>query len=432
MRSQYWFYIEPYVHIAIKKDGVLLYNSYTGKILEYYFTPLVLKLAKRLHVPRNLRVILLTESDLEQPAIREFIAEIRGYFMGDLIDTSHSAGKPIQMPPIVKIQKDVKYLKVDSSRSVGEDLMYYLSEVSLYLNDSCHQNCSICAGAYRQFSCCTKKMKRNLELNIDHLGNFLEEIKNISLVRMNILGGDICMYSNFEKLFNQINSLQTESTFYLHYKNAAVHKDRLKIMAASNSRLNIPITFPIDEEKLKIVLEIVNGTELKTNIMFIIQCKTDFEMAETSISKFKIEKPYFIPFYNGSNLNLFKDNIYIDRDDLEENRISIEEIYARGSVNSLNFGRLTIFPDGSVYANVNYSCLGHLGQQSIYDIIYKEMNNGKSWRKIRKNVLPCKRCTFEELCPPISNYNIVIGRYNLCHIWKDEENSKKGPVRAIV
>ncbi|NIR10843.1 MAG: hypothetical protein GTN82_35945, partial [Candidatus Aminicenantes bacterium] len=187
-------------------------------------------------------------------------------------------------------------------------------------------------------------------------------------------------------------------------------------------------TFPVESEKLKIALDSAAAVDMKTNIMFIIQSETDFEKAQALISKFQIEQPSFIPLYNGNNLCLFEDNIYIDKNDLEANKILLKDIYARGAINPMNFGRLFIFPDSRVYSNVNASCLGILGKHTIYEIIFREMNNGKSWRRIRKHVMPCKKCVFERLCPPISNYNYAIKKYNLCHIWK--ERSIRGEENA--
>ncbi|NIR10844.1 MAG: hypothetical protein GTN82_35950, partial [Candidatus Aminicenantes bacterium] len=206
MKNQYWFYIDPYVHISLKGEAILFYNTYTGKIQEYIRNSLVLRLVKRLLSSRNLRVIPLKKSDLANPLIREFVDNVKEYFMGDLIDASYSEGKPIQMPPIVKIQKDVKYLKAESVRSVGEGIMHYLSEIFLYVNDSCYQNCSICDIAYKQLPFCTARKKRNLELNLQHLEKFFEEIMSSTPVTLNILGGDIFKYSGLKKLVRLIES----------------------------------------------------------------------------------------------------------------------------------------------------------------------------------------------------------------------------------
>ena len=46
------------------------------------------------------------------------------------------------------------------------------------------------------------------------------------------------------------------------------------------------------------------------------------------------------------------------------------------------------------------------------------MDKGKSWWKLRTNIKPCNNCLYNLLCPPISNYEYVIGKYNLCNIKK--------------
>jgi pseudo-rSAM protein len=48
-------------------------------------------------------------------------------------------------------------------------------------------------------------------------------------------------------------------------------------------------------------------------------------------------------------------------------------------------------------------------------ILFIEVEEGKSWLRIR-NQAPCSTCIYQWLCPPPSDYEIVIGRPNLCHI----------------
>ena len=79
-----------------------------------------------------------------------------------------------------------------------------------------------------------------------------------------------------------------------------------------------------------------------------------------------------------------------------------------------NFGKLTVMPDGTVYANVNASPLGTI-DDSLYSLVYKEFMEGKSWFKVRDEA-PCIDCVYQWLCPSPSNYEKVVGRPNLCHI----------------
>ena len=73
-----------------------------------------------------------------------------------------------------------------------------------------------------------------------------------------------------------------------------------------------------------------------------------------------------------------------------------------------------IFSDGKVYANVYHEPLGTI-DDDIRELIYKEMDKGTSWRRIR-DMKPCCDCVYQWLCPSPSNYELAIGKPNLCHV----------------
>lgn len=72
-------------------------------------------------------------------------------------------------------------------------------------------------------------------------------------------------------------------------------------------------------------------------------------------------------------------------------------------------------PNGDAYANVNHPILGNIYRDSIYEIVQKELDEGKSWFRIR-NEAPCHNCLYQWLCPSPSDCEIQIGRSNLCFI----------------
>lgn len=59
--------------------------------------------------------------------------------------------------------------------------------------------------------------------------------------------------------------------------------------------------------------------------------------------------------------------------------------------------------------------LGNLSTHNIYEIVQKEIQEGQSWLRTRKQE-PCNSCIYQYLCPSPSDYEIIIGRLNLCHI----------------
>ena len=85
------------------------------------------------------------------------------------------------------------------------------------------------------------------------------------------------------------------------------------------------------------------------------------------------------------------------------------------TMNLYDFGKITILPNGDVYANLNHPSLGNIHVNNIQEILHKEVEEGKSWFRVR-NQAPCTDCVYQWICPSPSNYEIAIGRSNLCHV----------------
>ena len=100
------------------------------------------------------------------------------------------------------------------------------------------------------------------------------------------------------------------------------------------------------------------------------------------------------------------------------NPIGKQQIFTRQVMNENFFGKLTIMPNGDVYANVNVKVLGNLKSNSLNELVYKEMSQKESWFLKRENQ-PCCDCVYKLLCPSPSNYELAIGKMNLCTILSD-------------
>ncbi|MCP4213669.1 MAG: TIGR04150 pseudo-rSAM protein, partial [bacterium] len=329
--------------------------------------------------------------------------------------TSYSEGKPVQMVPRVKIQKDVNSMKKLDTRSVGEDLMKNLTRVSLHITGRCGQGCGICPGGYRQFVCCTTERNKKKELEPAEISNLLDEISGIPFLTLDILGGNIFKYSDFKNFAAKVNHFPADIKYHAHYADIIGEIDKLRLLNPNSSMVKVLVPSPINPEQLKAAMDVLQGTPLEAECIFVVASEEEFEKAEAVISALGIGAHEYQPFFDGGNLEFFKENVFTTTEEILEAKPSMKDHYARSVVNGHNFGRLTILSNGHIYANVNASRLGILGKDSLYDVLYKEMYHGRSWRRIRRNVEPCKRCTFETMCPPLSNYSYAIGRNNLCH-----------------
>lgn len=419
---KYWLYIDTYVHISRKQNSLLLYNTLTGKALEYKDQPEIFKLVKRMQIADNLQVMGITARHMAKPAILKFINDIRSYFIGDILEPSLSKGKPIQTMPIIRIQKDVDELKKDPSRSVGENMMDYLSEISLYVTEACGQGCRFCHKGYRQFLSCTAR-DRAREMKLSTVKELLNQLSGASLSRFNVLGGDIFSYSHFSPLAAVLRDLNIQTVFHTHYANIPGPGALLPLKDFEKAVLNILVPPPVTAEQLTQAVEALKAVPVKPRWQFMVTGEEDFLKADETINTLQLENPLFQPFYNGSNFEFFKENVFPDLESVLSPPRPMKDIYANKKANRLNFGRMSIMPMGKMYANVNHACLGIFGKETLYHAVYREMESSTSWRRVRDRVTPCRSCIFNALCPPVSNYNYAIGRNDLCHRYGEFEAS---------
>ena len=90
--TNYWLTIEPYVYINMVKNHALLYNTLDGKTIESDNIE-VIKLLHEILQEENCGVTLLKKDQYIKKEINDFIKDIRGKYMGDIIDVSLSNGK---------------------------------------------------------------------------------------------------------------------------------------------------------------------------------------------------------------------------------------------------------------------------------------------------------------------------------------------------
>ncbi len=418
--KSYWLYLNPFVYVSVKNNHAILYNTLSSKLLEYKDNKETIRIIKKLISERNLYVTRLYEKEITDN-IYEFIKEIKKYFIGDLIDTSFSLGKPVQLTPVLCLQKSIKELTfgVENSRILRKDsLKDYIDTIYLYINNQCNQLCKFCKSYYKQFPFCYKTNKKH-EINIEEINFLLNELKGSKLYKLNILGGDILLYSRFSELIDLLNRNTLKKEYFIHYLNLIFEKN-LYMIDNQYSSLSILFIFPLKESLFERILNLLNHLNKNFCFKFIVENEKNIEFAEHLISKYKIKSFSFFPFFNGRNINFFRRNVFVDKKAILESSSSMKDIFIRKTFNKFMFRKLIIFSDKKIYGNINNPSIGKLNQDSILKIIAKELNKGSSWRKVRKNAQPCKRCVFNALCPSISDYEYVIGKWNLCNIYGNE------------
>ena len=414
MTMDYWLYVHPYVYVSSIKDRTILYNTIDGKLLEYDNRNMgkIARLIKRLNSDSNLYVIGITEKDIDED-VRQFIEDLRKYYLGDIIDKRHRPHRPIQLKPLLSLQRTFDYLTTGQGQSkilTRDELPNYLNVITLHINDVCGESCSFCCKAYKQFVCCDRGQRG--EISVELLKKLLEQTRNSRLYKLNITGGNIFRHSCFREIVNILDGVEHKKEYYIHYKNI----EDFQFLNGENNRLFIIVHFPVDVNELNRSLEILKRLGIEKKFRFIVQEMDDIQKAYDMIASLKVKEAELIPYFNGGNWDFFNQKVFLDKDSIIQARPGMKSILARMTINTWDFKKLTVFGNGDVFANLNYPAIGNLNRDHIFDLVERELNHGKSWTKARRHVKPCKSCVFNALCPPISNYEYTLRRYNLCNI----------------
>lgn len=362
--KDYWFTIEPYVYIGLTNQRILLYNTLDGETIESDQVEIIELLQETLQ-KENYGVVLLTEERYQNKNI-----------------ITLSSGRPVQLLPFFNFKIPNKfeiYKKHNfySYRNASKNIF----EISIHVNN---------------------------ETEITKLIPFLQSAPD--KLTFNIIGNIKSVTNSSELLsfFNQHPALK---------KIVCSYTDIPSLDPIFNSKFSyrISVKFPIDLDLWRKSLQILHSQTFSYIYIFEISSEDDCQQAEQLIEKFMIEKYQIYPVYTGRNLAFFEKNIFLNKEDILSESISIKDIFANQAVNFYDFGKINIMPNGDVYANVNHPALGNIDTHSIQEIVQKEVDEGKSWFRIRTQA-PCTDCVYQWLCPPLSDYEIVIGRPNLCHV----------------
>jgi len=396
--KKYWLYIYSFVYCRIEEKRAFLYNTQSGENIETAH-PAVLDLLISMHEKHNLGAICCTGSILNE--VYPFIVEFCNKKMGNFADIEQMPEKPIQLMPVLNLQCDI-----EEQRNIGTEILQNLLELNIYPNNHCRQTCRYCGAYNKQVPCCTSDSGTET-LDVSILHNIVSQICFGVVSKINILGGNILQYPDLWELSQLLADFKDRTHFYIHYKNY----ERNTFL--ENFHTVLIVNFPIDKPALDKVVSEINKE--KTSVHFIVENEDQYTKTNHLIENHNISRYEIKPFFNGKNIDFFRENIFVSKNDIFGKPLSMREIFRNQKINTCFFGILHIFQNGIVKANPNTAILGNIKSDKILDLVYKEMFKNTAWRKIRDSQ-PCGKCLYQFICPSLSNYEIVIGKPNLCHI----------------
>ena len=395
----------------IKNDEGLAYQHKKCRMFVFCLSDKLREICNHLLILENLYTIELTEDELSNPDVRHFVDGLLNIDASRLISESEIEKGMVSLMPVLKIHEDVDFFIQQHERGIGGKIIQHIHELTFYINGSKYGNDQY----YKQTIFPTKNESM---LEREKIIRFIRNSRNPFLSNINLIGNTFS-YPNFDALLKQIETFEIPVTICITAGDIFDNNDLLKKTNWSD-KINFRIL--IDQKNnIDQAVKIVENIGMPFSVDLIILSEQNFQDVQQISATVKSS---FVPIYNGENLDFFESNIFIRKEEIFASALSKREIFMRQATNIFHFGKLTVLPDGNIYADVNQPPLGTIND-TVYSIVYKEFTEGKSWFRVR-DYAPCKDCIFQWLCPSPSSYELAIGRSNLCHVKPQSNKSYIG------
>ncbi len=413
-----WLYLEPYSLINVLNNKYLIYNTLNNKVI-YGEEKFIYEKCLELSNKENNYSIKLKESDLKNVQLINFIKNIRRDFSGDLILGSQ---KPkLFVNHLKNIDLTVKQSEVSKKMGYKNEMFDIIYELNIDIRSYKDKSLVLCYLYNINNNGCTDANNEIIyELSYEKIAGLVVELYKSNLTHINIYGDDIINHDKYEQLTIFFNS-QIYYLSYNFYVNDFIINNSddfiMKISKIRKKKVELRFTFNIEKNNSHIIEFIKLLLQLENYIVvfyFIVKSENQIGVYDSLISSLKIKNFRIKPYFD-DNLYFFEKNIFLSEDEILNTKLNFKETLGRSYVNFYNFGKLTITPDGNIYTNLYYNAIGNLYNYSLVQL-FENVANSKAWFLSRNKIEPCNNCIYNFLCPSISNYELAIGKYNLCNI----------------
>ena len=312
------------------------------------------------------------------------IKTLEANFFGGLIESNT---KPLILYPIINIQQNLRKFKKISYREQGYNILENLFEITIYIDG--------------------KKM-----ILINELIHLIKSLKYSSILKINLY---ILNFSenktDIKEFILCLNALDLHCLIVLKI-NCTNYFDFISEMHFLKEVNNYFIEVII--ENVNFEPKIFNENRIK----FIFKIKNEIEYNEynTIVLDKKIDCNFELDI-SKCELNFLEKFVFLDKTDILEMKITKRNYDANKVLNKNLFGKLIIKNNFIYNAEEKGRNIATLKNRiDIKELIFDALVNSNQWFLTRNKVQPCKSCIFRNICPPISEYEIKIKKYNFCNL----------------
>lgn len=384
-----YLYIEPYVYLNIVGDCALIYNTVNNQ-KRIVYDKLLLKVLLSINTSNN--HLLKFDCNYKQldPIIKDFISWLKESFSGDVIKLNH-------FPPVLLMPSWNDNIIDDVENNKIFNLIFYL-------NTNCKLGCKECNKYSKQTLFCRNNGSCDF-LDTEFVLSIASQVSSKKLNSISFIGGDISKYIFQDDFIDRIEDIDCQKKIYLHI--LQISNFYFSMLKNKNIQLHImiPEYYPINLIKhYKSILD-------KSEVNYLFDAIVSDNKSVGMVVDFPVN---LIPLFD-NNRTFFSDNVFLNLQDIEEFHISIQEIVNNNSINTFFLGNIIIDSNGDTYSSFLFNKLGNLKNDSFSYILSNFKSEDSAWRLVRKNLSPCCNCIFHSICPPISNYELSMNQFDLCH-----------------
>ena len=414
MKQKNWLIIEPYVYIEIGQEKILLYNT-LNKIIKIVDEPISLRLFNKNNDKNLLGIIEIQEKELKDINFQVIIKELMKEFMVDILTSNQNSIKPVQIPPLLKVEEFLPDHRKQNEQIISNNIVTFVDEINIYINNGIPKTDKyFFQEGFKQFLTVRSDSNEYNELGLSVIKDFYNRFSKHSLKKINVLGNNIMKYSTLKEMVAFLNSVPHFKNYFIYFED--FKSDSLQFLSQVDTYSMVHIIFYNFVDKNGQILEILQTIQNFQNIILDFYISTDrcIDHVENLKSKIGSVNYCLFPFFNEENRNLLSSTISFSRNDIHFSDLSIKKILIRKKINENLFGNLSIFTNGDVYSNCNFPKLGNINTNDILEMLFIEVNHVKSWFFTRNDVIPCKTCLYKNLCPPISNLELYLQKFDFC------------------
>lgn len=406
-----WLVIHPNTFLWYNLEKGLFYNSDFGTISHFYMTPVIYKYCVKINDYKNLYVIPVSQIDLEDKSFSSWVERIEEEKMGSLRILQKNVSV-MSIPPILNLQPEIEERKMDSQYFRSTNIASNFHEVTFFLGGDLlsgkEQN------YYRQITYPVSSLRC---LSSDEIKSFLSNTNIVYLQQINIVCNSFANYPYWKELFLLLAEYHISVKIFV--RRGYVDMVEKNKAFWTSKMVSLAIFFE-DEEEFKKMELLLEKERIVHQWLFLIRNANEQDKIERILDEYPNLDCDLLPVVeqNETNMDFLKKLMFTTYDDFVQSRNEKRQIFCNQTINSNFWGHIFVSPNLEVFTNTNGKAWNLL-DGNILNIIHEEVKDKKSfWRKTRDKVQPCSNCVFRYLCPPPSNYEVYLDKFDLCFMYE--------------